>query len=180
VTPEEIRPVPKNRLRNVTTRRQRSKKSEILTSTPIKNQLEEINARKKEIAAKKKEKAIQKKLREEKKQSKIKETKELKKKSKVVSKKSKNPKPKVNKKLDFDESFTIQVPKPPKDPETEPTEEDYPCLICQSTVSESKETWLCYNMCEKWAHEACTYELYRHRFLCMRFLPRIVIDTLIS
>ncbi len=59
----------------------------------------------------------------------------------------------VNRNLNFD---AVPPLKFPKKPEELSHDDDYPCLVCGSSVSSSKECWWQCNMCLKWAHGACS------------------------
>lgn len=54
-SPEDIRPIPKNVLVSVNSRKRRTKKSEIFTSTPVKNKIK-LNALNRELVTKAREK----------------------------------------------------------------------------------------------------------------------------
>jgi hypothetical protein len=127
--PEDIRPIPKSVLIMNTQRNNRSQKSEILTSTPVKNRI---------------------KLQLEDRQNKKKAAEDKVKLRKTKGKRIEKQKLTKGKKT---EKQKLIFPKPPKEPERE---DDVPCLICSSMVSTSREVWLQCNICCNWAHQACT------------------------
>ncbi len=172
-SPEEIQPVPENVLVAVKSHKRRTKRSEVLTSTPIKNQIK-ANAEKRELAAKVKLEKEKKKLNEALKkvelaQKKIKSGKEEQKKrnaekenepqEEIPNKKKKKASKKEVGKEDKFECLEKEVRKKlkfPKKPEESSKKNEVPCLICDSSVSPSKETRLQCNICENRAHQACT------------------------
>lgn len=138
-TPQEIRPHPESAIASNKKRRSRTQRSEILTSTPVKKRLEDIKEKRKPKIDKK-PKIVTKKPEMDTKKLKI----------------EANPVPstsKVKRRLSLSDQFLPKFPQKPKEPKKADPE---PCLICDSHVSRSRETWLQCNMCSKWAHKDCT------------------------
>lgn len=142
-SPHEIRPVPQNVKNTIKKRLTRKQKSEVLTSSPFKNQLEE----------KKKSKLAKLQLNEKKKSKPQNEKRKMTKKDVPKRKPVKRRLSMPGEEQEAGGSGLI-FPKPPKEPQHE--EDSELRLICNSATSRPKETWLQCNMCSLWAHEACT------------------------
>lgn len=174
LSPEDIRPIPKAVEKTIKQRNKRSQKSEVLTSTPVKNRIKANHVRqllmkeqkenKKQLAAEKKAAKAEKKTLNAEKKALNAEKKALKTEKKAEKKpvKKKALKEKNSdessielpkKKQKTQESKKFIFPKPPTEPERD---DSCPCLVCGSVTSTSREIWFQCNMCCQWAHKDCS------------------------
>ncbi|XP_053600802.1 uncharacterized protein LOC128682843 [Plodia interpunctella] len=140
VTPMDIRPIPKLTAPK-TSRKRRAQKSEILTSTPIKEQQREIESKKQKVSLKK-----------------------LKEKVKSVSKKN----PPVAKKGKKQKASTSNTKKITGSGKTRKhAEEKSVCFICHEMYEDPPiEDWIRCDDCHGWAHEECTSYLGKGAYYC--------------
>lgn len=124
------------------TRKRKSQKSEILTSTPVKEEIaEKENAKLNPL----KKQAVTKKIN-------VDDEPRIKKKTINTDEKSTN----KNRKNDMKSKEAFIYPKPPKE---ECPGDDVKCLECEGLFSNSRprEVWIQCNICKNWAHKLCTY-----------------------
>lgn len=127
----EVSPLPSCSERRLTTRKRKAERSEVLTSTPIKNMLID---KKNEEKKKEEAKQARKEIRFEKDKSRRKE------KLPKSKNKEKSQRPLKEKLIDYDN---------PK-PETSTSTVD--CIVCGDSYDEN---WIQCKTCEGWAHELC-------------------------
>ncbi|KAH9636836.1 hypothetical protein HF086_017079 [Spodoptera exigua] len=161
-----ISPLPK--ATHTQTRRKNASKSEIITSSPFKNSLEE----------KQKKKKIEEKAKKTKKPKLILENKKNKEKqeeienSKIIKKPKMNTRSKPKKKNETRKDKTI----------VNNSQQDYYCPLCREKYGDTSEDWIECSICKTWWHETCTsYEQgtrvffvqYRIEFPCVHFADSV-------
>ena len=122
------------------TRKRKSQKSEILTSTPVK---EEIAQKENIKISSLKKQTVTKKFR-------IDDEPRIKKKLKINAKSTN----KKTENIDFKQGLSYLNP-----PKEESPGQEAKCLECEGLFSNSRprEVWIQCNICQNWAHKLCTY-----------------------